>query len=257
MWKAEQPCNKVIVIAHGLGEHSGRYEHVAEFLNNHGYSVYALDHRGHGKSSGRRGRVSYFKQYVQDLKKFTTLIQSLEKNKKIILLGHSMGGLIVLSYLLEEGEGIDSIILSSPALGVNIKGAFVKKAAAQILTYFLPNITLYSEINTQDVLRDKILLLKTIRDRLIVKHISPRLYTELVKTMKWIYKNAHKIKHPLLLLQAGDDKVCVKEKALEFIESVKSGDKTIKVYENFYHEVFNDVERDKVFVDMLAWLEKR
>ncbi len=220
-------------------------------------SVYALDHRGHGCSSGKQGAIDRFEQYGEDLRQFVHEVHKMESGKKLFLIGHSMGGLIVISYLLSGASEITGVILSSPLLGISLQGAAIKKALSRILSLLIPHLSLFNEVEVSDACRDPEIVRQTLKDPLMHQRITPRLYMEMLRTMKHAWKNVTLIHHPLLLLQAGEDKIVDRKKAILFAKKTSSHDKTIKVYEGFHHEVFNDIERHRVFEDMAQWLSCR
>ena len=245
---------KVIILSHGLGEYSGRYNHVAEFFNQKGISVYALDHRGHGESPGPRGYVNSFSQYVEDLGQFVTHIWHQEKDKEFYLLGHSMGGLIAIGHLIEGAPYIHAAVLSSPLLGIKITGAVLKRAMAQVLSKIIPSLGLYNEIDLGAACRDQEIVRRTLKDPLVHQKITPRLYTEMLRMIRYAWSNVTLIHHPLLLVQAGEDKIVDRDKAIAFVKSTSSRSHAIHVYDGFYHEVLNDIERIKVLNDIHHWM---
>ena len=254
-WKTSiHPGKKVIVLSHGLGEYSGRYQHVAEFFNQKGISVYALDHRGHGESPGVRGYVSSFDQYVDDLGQFVAYVRHIEKDKEFYLLGHSMGGLIAIGHLIQGAPYIHAAILSSPLLGIKISGAVLKRALAQILSRIIPSLGLYNEIDLGAACRDQEFVRRTLKDPLVHQKITPRLYTEMLRMTRYAWNNVTLIHHPLLLVQAGEDKIVDRDKAIAFVKKTSSRLHTINVYDGFYHEVLNDIERVRVLDDIHRWM---
>ncbi len=254
-WKtAVHPDKKVIILSHGLGEYSGRYEHVAEYFNHKGISLYALDHRGHGESPGVRGYVNSFDQYIRDLDQFVNHVRHMEKDKELYLLGHSMGGLIVVGYLIKGAPYIHAAILSSPLLGIKISGAVFKRALAQILSRIIPSLGLYNEIDLGAACRDQEIVRRTLKNPLVHQKITPRLYTEMLRMIRYAWNNVTLIHHPLLLVQAGEDKIVDRDKAIRFVKQTSSRSHTINVYDGFDHEVLNDIERARVLEDIHRWM---
>ena len=255
MWKTSvHPDKKVIILSHGLGEYSGRYQHVAEYFNQKGISVYAPDHRGHGESPGVRGFIKSFDQYVCDLDQFVNYVRHIEKDKEFYLLGHSMGGLIAIGYLIQGAPYIHAAILSSPLTSIKISGAVIKRAMAQILSKIIPSLGLYNEIDLGAACRDQEIVRRTLKDPLVHQKITPRLYTEMLRMMRHIWNNVSLIHHPLLLVQAGEDKIVDRDRAIRFVKSTSSRSHVINVYDGFYHEVLNDIERARVLEDIHRWM---
>ncbi len=255
-WKPEN-VRAVIVAAHGLAEYSGRYTHVAEHFANEGIAFYALDHRGHGLSEGVRGHVDSFDDYLEDLDTFIDMVKKSEKGKKTILLGHSMGGTIAIAYALKNPNKIDGLILSSP--GLKLASELDPEIVKSILELSKSNPTqeLPNQIDPNNLSHDKQVCEKYDKDPLVFKTITARFAVEFFTTMETLLKNADKLKVPTLLLVAGEDKLVSPEGSKEFAKKVKEKDFKMKIYDGFYHELFNEVEKEKVFKDIDNWLKKR
>ncbi|MGQ9720943.1 MAG: lysophospholipase [Candidatus Jordarchaeum sp.] len=255
-WKPEQ-VKAVMVAAHGLAEYSERYTHVADHFANEGIAFYALDHRGHGLSEGIRGYIDSFDDYLDDLDTFIDMVKQSEKGKKIILLGHSLGGTIAIAYALKNPKKINYLILSSP--GLKLASELDPELVKAILELSKNNPTqeLPNQIDPYNLSHDKQLCEKYDKDPLVFKTITARFAVEFFTTMEDLLKNADKLKVPTLLLVAGDDKLVSPEGSKEFAKRVKEKDFKMKIYDGFYHELFNEVEKEKVFKDVDAWLKTR
>lgn len=252
-----------LVLTHGMGEHSESYIKTAESLGRLGYNVVAWDLRGHGRSAGKRGHVDHFTDFTADLSQF---LLHLQKNGQLdqpfALLGHSMGGLITLKYLVDEaGDGASddprpkACVLSSPLLDVALKVPVVKDMAAKVLANVWPSLTLYNEIKYSDLTRDPEWLKTYPKDSLRHDKISPALYYGMMNTMKNVTENADKIKLPIAILAAGDDKIVSLEASRRVFENLGSSQKLMKVYDESYHEIFNDLDRETVFRDLNQFLK--
>jgi len=247
----------VLVVAHGLGEHSGRYTNVVEHLNPLGFSIWALDHRGHGKSGGKRGHVDAFSQFLEDLKGFFDLVRNREPSEKIFLLGHSLGGLIALSYALRHPEGLTGVVSSSAALKMKLEVPKLKAALGRKLSELLPKLTLGNEIDPGLLTHDSRVVKEYTEDPLVHDKVSTRFFTEFMSQMNWACEHAGEMKIPCLILHAGDDQLVAPEGSSEFFESVQIDDKELQVYEGFYHEIFNELKKEEPLGHLSRWLSDR
>ena len=252
-WTPET-MNNVMVIAHGLGEHSGRYQNVVEYFCPKGYGIYALDFRGHGQSSGTRGHVNSFEDYASDLASLVRkAVQETEKEKPI-LVGHSLGGLISVIFLLGHQEMVSSAVLSSPGLRTKEPPPKIKAALGKMLARILPSLTMSNEIDSTHISRDSKVVEAYQKDPLVHDQVSTKFFVEYLRASDRAFREAATLNLPFLLLQAGEDLLVNPEASREFFEKVDSPAKKMQVYENLYHEIFNEPEKKQVFSDMEAWL---
>jgi alpha-beta hydrolase superfamily lysophospholipase len=252
-WLHPKPVG-TLVVTHGMGEHSECYSRLAEGVSAAKWDVYAWDLRGHGRSDGQRGVIGDFKEFTEDLVNFLKVLKSTPHPK--VLLGHSMGGLINLRMLLDHPEvDIDLVTLSSPLLGIAVKVPEIKKRAANLLAKYLPSFTLHNEIKYTDLTRDKKVVEEYNRDQLRHDRTSANLYLQLISAMEYVLAHAKEIQKPILVQQAGDDRIVDRQASQLLYQSLGSEDKTWMVYEGFRHEIFNELDRDRVFSDLVNWLE--
>jgi acylglycerol lipase len=243
-----------VVVCHGLGEHSGRYENLYEILDPNGFSYFALDHRGHGRSEGKRGTLDSFDQFIFGVKKMVEMAHKTLKGKKVFLFGHSMGGLISIQYALRFPETIDALVASSPALQVAVEVPAVKAFMGRLLSNVLPALSLSNELDPNLISHDKEVVRAYIDDPLVHDRISTRLYTEMTSAMDNSLNRAGSLLMPLLMLHGTDDKFVHPDGAKKFFESASSKDKTLKMYQGFYHETINELGKASVLADIRAWL---
>ena len=256
-WLPESDPKAILLIIHGVAEHSGRYQNVFDYFTPNGYAVYALDQIGHGKSDGARVFIDRFEDFITTIKNFFDLIQAEYSDKPIFLVGHSMGGLISLAYLLDNQDDFAGAIFSGGMVSVP---EFVSPATVtigKILSVLMPKLGLIYLV-PEDISRDPEVVAAYINDPLVfIGKSTARLGAELLKGMQRVTAEAHKIKLPITILHGSDDKLVAPSDSQLLYDTVSSTDKTLKFYEGYYHEVFNEPGRDVVFADIQAWLEKQ
>jgi len=254
-WHPEGPVKAAILLVHGLGEHSSRYMNLVNHLVPLGYAIYTVDHIGHGKSDGVRKHVNTFADFTDTLDIFFNRVNDWHGDKPVYLLGHSMGGLIAAYYLLSHQDAFSGAILSAPALKISNDVPRLKVLVGKLLSAVWPRFGILS-INPTKVSRDLNIVQAYMDDPLIYKgKTSARLAAELLKAMRQVEEGSLKITLPVLVLQGTEDAIVNPDGAQEFFDRVGSADKTLKLYEGSYHEVFTDTDKDRVFDDLKKWLE--
>lgn len=249
-----------LVVAHGLGEHSGRYINLYQRLVPEGFSAWALDHRGHGRSQGKRGHVDSFDQYVRDLNTLVDLVGSdLPPQRKIFLLGHSLGGLIVLNYAERFPGRIHGVVASSPGLGMTVKVPAVKAALGKVMSSIWPGLSMANGLAVDKISHDPQTVKAYIDDPLVHDRVTARWFTEFLAAMDATCSRAADIREPLLLQVAGDDHLANARTSEAFFRRVTVEDKTLHVYAKLYHEIYNEPEdeRRSVIDDLEGWLKNR
>lgn len=254
-WLPEGNVRGVLFIVHGLGEHSGRYGNIVEQFVPSGYVVYGFDLIGHGKSGGGREVVQRFEDYTETLRTFYQMVAEWQAGKPIFLLGHSMGGTIASYYLLDHQEDFDGAIISAPLVKV---GDSISKATifmGKILSKIAPKVgVLVLEVN--GISRDPKVVEAYVNDPLVFHGKTPaRLGAELLSAMMRITVEAGKIRLPIIIVQGEEDVLVEPSGAQMFYDKVSSVDKTLKIYDEMYHEVFNEPDRARVLKDVEAWLD--
>lgn len=255
-WLPQKSNNKVIIIVHGLGEHSGRYQHVAEFFTAEGFTLFAADLRGHGRSGGRRGHVQSFTEYRTDLQQFFQKVLAENPGQKYYLLGHSLGGLISLNFALHHPTGISGVMVSSPGLKFKMKIPKIKEILAEQLSRYWPTLTLSNGINPLHLSHDPEVIARYIQDPLNHDRASARFFTEFVGAIDYTQQHAAEFQPPLLMLPAGADELVDPAGSQRFFNNVAHHDKKLIVYPDLFHEIFNEADHLRVLAEILAWLEK-
>lgn len=235
-----------LVIVHGIGEHSGRYDNVVEKLILGNISVWAMDLRGHGKSEGRRGHILAFDDYINDVSAMVEVAKrEMQEERKYFLLGHSMGGLIALDLALRYPERINGVILSSPSLGIAAKVPFLKKAMGKFMSSVAPGLTLSNGIDITRLSHDKQVVRAYGDDPLVHDRVSARWFSEFMKVMEKVGNSAPQLKVPILMQLAGDDALTDVKASQKFFEGLTVDDKALYVYQRLYHEIYNESEELK------------
>jgi alpha-beta hydrolase superfamily lysophospholipase len=249
-----------LVIAHGLGEHSGRYGNVVNELLPKGVSVFALDHRGHGQSDGKRGHILSFDNYLSDLHAMVAIARSdLATDRRCFLLGHSMGGLIALNYALRFPETIDGMVVSSPACGIAIEVPGAKKMMAKIMSAIWPGLIMGNELDASKISHDEDTITAYQQDPRVHDRVSARWFTEFLAAMETANQKVSQLSVPILMQIAGDDHLVNPQASQRFFEKLTIDDKTLYVYDGLYHEIYNEMEADKqkVLSDLAEWIDRR
>lgn len=254
-WLPDEEPRAVVLLIHGLGEHSSRYTHVAKHLTQRGYAVFTIDHYGHGKSDGHAGFVERFSVYLDGVAGLLETARSEYPGQPMFLLGHSMGGLIAATFLLDHPSAFRAAVLSAPAIKSDQAPPAIIIALIRLLSALAPTLPLI-QLDASDVSRDPAVVSAYMNDPL-VNHgkLSARLLSEMSATMQGTVARAALIKLPILLLHGEDDQLTSLDGSVELYEAVSSTDKKLKTYPGLYHEIFNEPEQDAVLEDMSTWLE--
>ena len=254
-WRPAGISERVVIIVHGISEHSGRYEHVAKHLTDAGYHVYALDHRGHGQSDGERIHVDNNTQFITDLKQYHAQIKENHPNATIFMLGHSMGSVISLQFILTYPNAVDAIIVTGTATDVGSDVSPVLRSTVNFLHGIYPKTPIQPPSGDSVLTRDPEMLAKADSDPLFYKGWTKASSAKyVVETGEMIQERANEITMPILIMHGEDDALTPISGSHFMYEHVSSSDKTLKLYEGLYHEVFNEPEKEQVFEDLQQWL---
>ena len=237
-----------VVIMHGLGEHCGRYAHVARFFNALGYIVRTYDHRGHGQSGGSRGDVPDDTAMVRDA---ALVINDFRRQLDAppIVLGHSMGGL----FATESVAPIKALILSSPALAIYMSA--LQHRFLSIAKAIFPGLGIPNGLKTHFLSHDAEVVYAYKNDRLVHGKISARLLTSMLNAMDFSLQHASGLQVPVLVLVAIDDHLVDPQGSQQFADACPPDKVTTHLYPGFYHELFNELDATRVFDDIRTWLE--
>lgn len=246
------------VILHGYGDHSGRYEHVVEMLNGLGVSCYLLDLRGHGASEGPRGALKAWEQYLDDLAIFLGHVGKWHGSEPSVVLGHSMGGLVAASYLIQRPHPFSTLILSSPFFDIAVKPNPVKLAAGKLLSRIMPSLSLPTEIDPAMLSHDEAVCAAYASDPLGHKVVNTRWMTETFAAQEQALAQADKVKVKSVLEFYGtSDPLVSPQAAQDFFDALTVDDATCVPFEGMLHECMNELENHKVLGMIEQWLGKR
>ena len=255
-WLPEGKPKAVLLVAHGLAEHSGRYKNLVDYFVPKGYAVYALDHRGHGKSEGTRSYVDNFNDYLIDLKTFFDMVREENKSARIYLFGHSLGATIATAYAVEHQKDLAGLILSGSSLVRSTSVSPALLAMAGIISALLPKMGV-ALLDASGISRDKSVVDAYVNDPLVFRgKIPARTGAELARMWKQLPEKMPKIKLPILIMHGFDDRLTDPRGSKLLYQRAGSEAKTLQQYDNCYHEICNEPEREQVFIDMEAWLTK-
>jgi alpha-beta hydrolase superfamily lysophospholipase len=244
------------VIAHGVSEHSGRYEHVAARLVRERYAVYALDHRGHGRSEGPRVLIDRMDNAVADLDTLIVLAASRHPGAPVFLLGHSMGGAISLCYGMRNGKRLTGLMLSGPVAALDAAPP-VMRLAAKVLSQLTPRLPVYG-VDASLISRDPAVV-KAYEDDPLVHHgkVPARTVAELAAAVESFPDGVGAITVPTLIMYGTADALCPPAGSEMLGERVGASDTTVTPYEGLYHEILNEPEQEQVLDDVCQWLAAR
>ena len=243
----------VVVIAHGFAEHGGRYAAVAERLVADGIAVRAADHRGHGLSEGKRTSIVRFGDYVDDLTTVIAQARARWPSLRIVLLGHSMGGLVALDLAVRPGGPVDGLVLSAPAACPREVSRFTL-AVGRALSRVAPN-TGVLRLPLNRISRDPAVVDAYTKDPLVFRTpIRARLGAEMLDAMDRVEAGLPSLRTPLLVMQGTADGLVDPGCGPHVYDRAGSEDKTLKMYDGLWHEIFNEPERDHVLDDLTGWL---
>ncbi|RMH87246.1 MAG: alpha/beta hydrolase [Actinomyces sp.] len=249
-WRPATPARAAVLVLHGIAEHSGRYEHVGGRLAAHGFDVVAIDQRGYGRSGGRRGHVDSWDQFLDDVEDQMAQVRSLDL--PVVLLGHSMGGLIATSYVTDERPAPDLLVLSGPALGADVPWHL--RVAAPLLGTLWPTLVIRDEGDPSVLATDPAVGERFYADPLRVPYPTARLGRELLRAIAKARSRIDRVTMPTLVVHGGDDTL-VPTEASAILEDLPNV--TRRVYPGLRHEVFNEPVGLDIVDEVAAWIDER
>lgn len=254
-WRPEGEPRGVIALVHGLGEHIGRYQHVAEFLNAGGYDVIGFDIPGHGKSEGVRGHAA-FDEILDDIDHLLREASQRCPGKPCFLYGHSMGGALALYYSLKRKPDLAGVVVTSPGLSTGEPVPGWKLTLAKVMARVSPSFTMVNGLDVNNISHDQNVIAAYRSDPLVHPRISARLGLDLLTLGSWMQAHAAEFPTPLLLMQGGGDHIVSLQATEAFSRAVPPEKITFKLWDNLYHETHNEPEKQQVMQFMRDWLDQ-
>lgn len=253
-WLPDAEPLAVVALVHGLGEHRGRYQHVAEAFTKAGYAVIALDLQGHGKSGGVRGHILSYESAVQDITHLLDEARSRHPGLPLFLYGHSMGGNLVLYYSMKQHPHLAGVICTSPGLGVAEVPA-LKMLFGKIMYKLAPATQIENGLDVAGLSRDPEVAKAYSADPLVHSKISARLALDMIQSGQWMVENAASFPAmPLLLLQGSADRLVDPAMTDRFARGCPPALLTYKVFEGHYHELHNEPDKAETILLMIRWI---
>ncbi|MBF0240344.1 MAG: alpha/beta fold hydrolase [SAR324 cluster bacterium] len=247
-------ANRVMVVVHGVGEHSYRYLNLIKHFTARQTNMYLMDNRGHGRSEGPRGHIDAFTQYLDDLYQFLEIVRQAEPGKPVFLLGHSLGGNIVGNYITQREQNFAGVILSAPGFAPGFDVPVVKKLLGQLTSQYVPTLALPTGLESSGLSRDPKVIEDYDNDPLVHDLVSSRFYTEYTRYGQLAVANADMIKCPLLVIQGTADSTVSIPQVEKFFNNLTVKDRQIEWFDGFYHECFNDIGKEQVFDILEKWV---
>jgi alpha-beta hydrolase superfamily lysophospholipase len=253
-WPIETPKG-VIALIHGFGEHSGRYTHVAEFFNKNGYSVYALDNRGHGKSEGKRGHAPKYDAYLDDIETFLEFVTSKASSAPLFLYGHSMGGNLVLNYVLRRKPVLKGLIVSGPWIQLAFEPKPILITLGKLMRSVFPGFSQDSGLAQEHISKDPTVVEAYKNDPLVHGFITASASIGILEAAAFLNNFSGAMPVPTLLMHGAEDKLTSQPASEAFAHRV-SGPITYKKWDGMYHEIHNEPSKLEVFNYILGWMER-
>ncbi len=256
-WQPAGEPRAEVLLVHGFVEHGGRYAPTAEALGRRGYAVTAADLRGHGKSDGPRCMVRRFQEYVDDLDmQFVRAVRQ-SSGKPLFVLGHSLGGLIAVSWCIRRQPELRGMVLSGPALQVRQDLFPWLRRMAGLGSLLFPRLRLL-RMGGRNISRDPAIVAQFRDDPLVFHGRFPvRSGAEILRAGNWAQAHFEQVRTPLLILHGGADRVAAVDASRDLFQRAEAADKTLHVYPELYHEVLNEPEKEQVRDDLIRWFDVR
>lgn len=254
-WEPDGDPAGIVCLVHGLGEHSGRYAHVADAFSRAGLALTVFDLRGHGKSEGRRGHAPNFELLLDDIFQCLENAKQCWPNRPLFLYGQSLGGNLVIHYALKRRPNLAGVIASSPLFRPAFQPPAWKMALVHTLYALHISAALSNELDPNALSRDAGVVRRYQADPLVHDRITPQLAVDMLRAGKWNLKHAADLPLPLLLMHGGADRITSAEASAEFAARA-DGTCTLKLWPDCYHELHNEPEQNEVLACILDWLKQ-
>ncbi len=261
-WRRISPTetpSATMLFVHGLAEHSGRYTHVMKHFADRGFDCWAFDYRGHGRSPGLRVHVDRFDEFLTDLGAAHRMVRGAEPGRPFFLIGHSQGGLITLRYTLTHPEDLEAVVVSSPFLGVHpdSRPNTLMRMSAHLLSTVAPRLMLSKPPDAGLLSHDPAVGEAYLADPLTSRSVSARWFTEVMAAHRNTYDRAGDLKIRTLVMQSGDDRLADPAATRAWAAAAPSELVDFVEWDGFYHEMFNELGKERVFKRVEDWLRAR
>jgi alpha-beta hydrolase superfamily lysophospholipase len=251
-WQPKQ-VKAVIVLVHGMGEHSSRYSNsVVPQLTNNGFAVVAFDLFGHGRTKGKRGHCPNYESLLEAIDAVLKKAEFMYPEKPMYLYGHSLGGNLVINYVLRRNHKLKGIIATSPFLRLAFNPPHWKVFLGKLLLKIAPSLTMPSELEVEAISRDENEVKKYLDDSLIHDKVSPMYVFPTIQAGEWAIINAHKLQIPILILHGTADRLTDYKASEDFCKNTQKAQ--LKLFENGYHELHHDLCKEEMMQTVLNWL---
>jgi alpha-beta hydrolase superfamily lysophospholipase len=254
-WTVDSP-KAVLGIIHGMGEHSSRYAHMAKAMNAIGISVVAYDHRGHGKSGGKKGHMDSIDQLLDGVDQLLGEMAKLAPGAPQFLFGHSMGGNVLLNHALRRKPNVQGIIASGAYLRLAFAPPAIQVALAKLVKGILPALGQPTNLDATAISRDAKVVDAYLKDPLVHGRITPAFFVEIDAASRYAMEHASELKLPLLIYHGSADRLTSHDASEEFARKVK-GDVTWRSWSGLFHECHNEPEQNDVFRMVSDWILAR
>lgn len=253
-WEPEGIPRAVVYLLHGLGEHTGRYTHVADALNRAGIACRGIDLRGHGQSQGPRGHAPSLERLLDDV---SLMIQQTGQVEPRFVYGHSLGATLALAFGRLRPEGLSGVVATGAWLRLRFTPPRYKLILARVLPRFAPGLTLASGLNVQALSRDKSVVDAYVRDPLVHDRITAQLGAIMLTLADELLADPASFHLPLLMMHGEEDGLTDPAATRAFFEAAGSLDKSLKLWAGCFHEIHNEPEQSEVIGQIVSWLEAR
>ncbi len=253
-WLPRDPRG-ALVLVHGYAEHTGRYESLGAWFAARGCAVHGYDQRGHGRSTGHRCHVRRFSDFLDDLDAFIDRVRGEHPGLPLTVVGHSMGGLVVLAFARERPGRVDGAVISAPALGVARTVPRLQALGLRLARRVVPRFDLERGVDPEGLSRDPEVVRAYVADPYVYSTITLSLAAELYLTSRRTASGAGDLRDPILMLHGEADPICSIRDTREFFEGIPHERKRLIAYPDLRHEIFNEPEHLRVFEDIWEWLE--
>jgi len=255
-WAPVVEPKAVVCLLHGLGEHCGRYPHVAEALTEAGYAVLTFDLRGHGQSGGPRGHTPSSEAFLDDIDYLLAEAEKRYPGKPHFLYGHSLGGLLALFYSLRHKPQVAGVVSTGPGLRSPLIEQKLKVTFAKLMATVLPTMTVATGLDASSLSHDPQVVQAYRNDPLVHDKASLAMTSSSIRAIEWTMEHAKEFELPLLLMHGTADQLTYPSGSQEFAKRV-SGNCTLRLWEGLYHEIHNEPEKDQVIAKIIQWLDNQ